>query len=71
MATQEWKNPVAERDADARGVYVAIWTGYRWEYFAGPFASNQHARQAVEHWEDRYGLRSLDCWSYEMLDGEK
>jgi hypothetical protein len=66
-----WKNPVAELASDARGVYVSMWTGYRWEFWGGPFRTEADAREAVEYWECEFSPRAMDCWMFEQLDGTK
>lgn len=68
---KEWKNPVWERPANERGCYVSMWTGYRWEFFAGPFRDQEIAEMAVVAWRCRYAVYDRDLFQFEMLDGQK
>jgi hypothetical protein len=62
MVTEpEWTNPVPECEPSRGGYWLAIWTGYRWEYFAGPYASHEDAFQAKHQWCYQYCGGGSDC----------
>lgn len=71
MDRGKWKNPVLEMASDARGCYVSLWTGYRWEYFAGPFENEREAKVAVDEWVMEFFHCSRPQFNFEMLDGQK
>ena len=71
MKAHEWRNPVMEMDSNKRGCYVVMWTGYRWEYWGGPFENEKEAKIAVSYWQERFVGVLNDCFAYEMLDGQK
>lgn len=71
MKIEMWRNPVKELAPDARGCYVTIWSGYRWEYFAGPFSNQDDAEWAVLQWKQRFDVGLDSCFRYELSDGKK
>lgn len=67
MKKEMWVNPVAELPSDYHGWYVSLWTGYRWEFFAGPFNTKLAAEESVAHWECEHGTPNRIKWNYELL----